>query len=393
LIFQVVPSSKGGTSVAAAAQISRLADSVQPSPPLQVGQWSTYQLKGVLDADVSYVGKTPTPDAKSAIPIALQVWSNSTGTTCTSQQFGTATFAGPANALAWHSIGLIDTPTNQPVTDCAAGLEASLSAGSSLASIDVSKLTHDPAVLARQLQGGTTGIPSLDQTARGDSAHVAGFVRLTVLLVGPTNAAWSGFGQEVLRTMALLPGVTALGQETSHSGRTGVAFSTDQQVTLDPQTGAVISRWSGPTVLLDSQTGELLEARSFAIPVLVTAAQDFVGSPSAPVYADGVSGGISTEWIDPVSSPGVIRQGALPGWISTFHVVEAVTKPTTTEEQLSATINPFLGNGNSAFSDNGVPGAGQTTFDITIMGTAADEDAFVATLTNSGLFASVTVKA
>jgi hypothetical protein len=74
-------------------------------------------------------------------------------------------------------------------------------------------------------------------------------------------------------------------------------------------------------------------------------------------------------------------------------VVEAVTKPTTTEQQISTTLDPFLGHGNSAFSEDGVPGAGQTTFDITIMGTAADEAAFVAKLTNSGLFASVTIKA
>ena len=393
LIFQVVPPSKVGPSMAAAAQISRLADSVQASPPLQVGQWSTYQLEGVLAANVSSVGKTATPDAKSSIPIALEMWSNSTGTTCTSQQFGTATFASPANTLAWHSIGLIDTPMNQPVTGCAAGRQASLSAGSNLASVDVSRLTHDPVRLATQLQGATTGIPSLDQAARGDSAYVAGFVRLTVLLVGPTNGAWSGFGQEVLRTMALLPRVIGLGQETSHSGRTGMAFSTGQQVTMNPQTGAVISRWSGPTVLLGSKTGELLEARDFAVPLLQAAAQDFVGSPSAPVFTDGVSYGISTEWIDPVSSPGIIGQDALPGWISTFHVVEAVTKPTTTEQQISTTLDPFLGHGNSAFSEDGVPGAGQTTFDITIMGTAADEAAFVAKLTNSGLFASVTIKA
>jgi len=389
LISQLLPSSKVGTSTAAAAQISHLADFVQPPPPLQAGQWSDYEMQGILSADVTNVGNTPTPNAKAAIPIALEVWSNSTGTTCTSQQFGTATFGSPENAQAWHAIGLIDTPTNQPVTDCAAGLEASAATGSTMAAIDVSNLTHDPATLATQLQGGSTGIPGVDQAATHEAGSVAAFIRLTVLLVGPTSGGWSGFGQEMLKTMALLPGVVALGPATSHSGRAGLAFSTaEQQTSPGSDTGAVV-----PTVVLDAGTGALLEARDFSIPVLQAAAQDFVGSPSAPVYTEGVSYGVGTEWIDPVPPPGIIEQGALPTWISTFHVIEAVTKTTTTEAQVSRVVDQFLGNGNSAYSTTNTPGTGEVTFDITVRGTAADDDAVVAALTASGLFESVSVKA
>ncbi len=392
LIVLVLPSSKIGTPLAAAAQIGRLADSVEPAPQPQAGQWSSYQMRGELAVEVTEAGNTPTPDVKAAIPIGLRVWSNSTGTTCTSQQFGTAQFASPANAEAWHSIGLIDTPTDQPVSNCTAGVEVSAGAGSTMTAMDVSTLTHDPATLAKQLQAGTTGISSVDRTGIGESAHMAGFVRLTVLLVGPTTGGWSGFAQEMLRTMALLPGVISLGHATSHSGHTGLAFSTEQQATLNPRTGAVIPPWSGPTVILDSRTGTLLEARNFSIPVLQNAAQDFVGSPSAPVYS-GVGYGINTEWIDPVGGTSIIGQGDVPTWISTFHVIEAITKSATTGEEESTVLDPFLGDGNSAFSDPDVPGAGQTTFDITIRGTAAEAESIADALTASGLFDSVAVKA
>jgi hypothetical protein len=391
LVLQVVPASKVTTSEATRAEIARLADSVQPAPPLQPGQWYQYQLQGALSADVSTVGNTPTPNAKASIPIAIGEWSNSTGAICTSQQFGTATFASPVNAQAWQAIGLIDTPANQPATSCSAGVEAS-NGGSSMPTIDVSKITHDPASFAEELQDGTTGIQSIDQYAAGDPAAVAGFVRLTVLLVGPTSGQWSGFGEEMLRTMALLPRIISLGRMTSHSGAVGLGFSTGTEVTLNPKNGAVTSSFSPPTVILDPQSGTLLEARNLDIPVLQSAAQDFVGSPSAPVYTQGVGYGITTQWIDPVAALSVIAEDVVPSWVSTFHIIEAVTKASTTDTQISHVLNPFLGNGNSAFSDDNVPDAGQTTYDITIIGTAANEQTVLTALTASGLFASVSVK-
>ncbi len=395
VILQVVPSSNVATPEAAAAEISRLADAVQPAPPLLPGQWYQYQLQGSLSADVSTVGNTPTPDADASIPVSIGQWSNATGAVCTSQQFGTANFASPVNAQAWQAIGLVATPANQPATGCSAGLEASMGGGGSLTPIDVSNITQDPATLATQLQEGSTGIQKIDQTAKEeDSPSVAGFTRLTVLLVGPTSGQWSGFGQEMLKTMALLPGVISLGTMTTHSGASGLAFSTGTAVTMNPETGAVTSGLSipPPTVILDPQSGALLEARNVNIPVLQSAAQDFVGSPSAPVYTEGVSYGITTQWIDPVAALNVIAPDALPSWISTFHIVEAVTNASANEAQLSEVLDPFLGNGNSANSEGDAPAPGQTTYDITIMGTAANEQAVVSALTASGLFASISVK-
>jgi len=378
------------SAVAAAAQLAHLADVAQPAPVLQPGEWSTYRMEGVVDAHVYTVGKVATPNAEATIPLSVGVWSNATGGTCTSQTFGTATFAAPVNAQAWHAIGLIDAPTGQPATGCVGGEEATWS--DSPAVIDVAALTHDPTLLASQLQSGTTGIQSLDQAAGGDEADVAGFVRLTVLLVGPTTGRWSGFGQEMLRTMSLLSGVIGLGERTAHSGRSGPAFTVGEQVTLDPRTGAVAYRWKGPTVIFDGSTGALLEASNFDIPLLQSADQDFVGGPTAPVYTQGVGYGVTTEWMDPVGVPGVVAATSLPGWIADFHIIEAVTLPDTPSWALPAVINPYLGNGNEDASDDGVPTPSQETDDITIIGTQAQVDTVVAALTDSGHFARVTVK-
>lgn len=390
LIFQLVAPGKTSTPMAAAAQLAHLADVAQPAPVLEAGQWSTYRMQGMVDAHVATVGAMPTPDATATIPLSFQVWSNSTGSTCTSQQFGTATFAAPVDAQAWHAIGLIDTPANQPVTGCDGGLQAGWT--QSPAAIDVSALTHDPGLLAAELQSGTTGIPSIDQAGVGDAPHVAGFLRSAILLVGPTTGQWSGFGPQMLRTLSLLPGVISLGNRTAHSGRSGPAFTVGEQVTVNPQTGAVESEWKGPTLTLDRQTGALLEAANFNIPVLQSAAQDFVGSPDAAVVTQGVGYGVTTDWIDPVGAPSVVTTESLPSWITNFHIVEAVTLPDTPASATDAVINPFLGNGNSEGQSSGRPTPTQTTLDISVIGSASDLATVVAALSSSHLFASVVVK-
>ncbi len=391
-VLLVAPSAKIPGSPAAAAEIARLADAAQPVPPLGAGQWYQYQLQGELSANVNSGTKTAPIGATANIPVTIGDWSNPTGAVCSSQQFGTVTFDTPANAQAWQTIGLTTTPANQPATGCAAGLEAAYGGGGTpVGPIDVSNITHDPATLVTQLQDGTTGIRVIDNYASGEPSRLVGFLRLTDLLVGPVKGQWSGFGQEMLNTMALLPGIEALGTTTTHSGTAGPAFSMPKQVTLNPDTGAVVYANTPPTVVLDPQDGHLLEARDFDFPVLQSAAQDFVGSANALVYSDGVSYGVTAQWIDPVSGLQVIDPVSLPSWINTFHIIEAVEAPSASASQLSDVINPFLGNGNSDYSDTG-SGSGPTTDDITIMGTEATVQSVANTLTASGLFTSVTVE-
>ncbi len=404
LILPTFSTSIAHPHIAAATKISQLAGVVQPTPALAPGQWSSLQLTGELLASVGSVGSTKTPDAKASVPVTIGVWSNSTGTTCTSQQFGTATFASPVNAQAWASIGLIATPFGQPATGCVAGVEATIGGGSAMTPINVSQMTHDPTVLAQELQLGTTGVASVDQMGAAEMEnssqpateailHRRAFARLAVLIVGPTSGAWSGYDQEMLRTMALLPGVVSLGRMTAHSGRSGLGFSTGSVVILNPKTGTATAAPPSPVVLLDPKTGALLEARNFSIPVLESAAQDFVGSPTAAVYANGVSYGVSTEWIDLVPGPSIVDQSALPAWISVFHSIEAIGNPNVNGQALADVINPYLGGGNSAFDDWNAPTPSQTTFEITISNPATSVSTVVASLNSSGLFQSVVVKA
>lgn len=391
-VLLVAPSAKIPGSPAAAAEIARLAEAVQPVPPLGAGQWYQYQLQGELSANVTSGTKAAPISATANIPVTIGDWSNGTAAVCSSQQFGTVTFDTPANAQAWQTMGLTTIPANQPATGCAAGLEGTEGgAGTPVGPIDVSNITHDPATLATQLEAGTTGILVIDNYAHGEPARLVGFLRLTDLLVGPVKGQWSGFGQEILNTMALLPGIEALGTTTTHSGAHGLAFSMPKQVTLNPATGAVVYTYTPPTVVLGPQDGSLLEARDFDFPVLQSAAQDFVGSPTALVYNDGVGYGVTAQWIDPLSGLQVIDPSALPSWISTFHVIEAVESPSASASQFSEVINPFLGNGNSDWSDSS-SGSGPTTDDITIMGTEATAQGVANALTASGLFTSVTLE-
>ena len=90
-----------------------------------------------------------------------------------------------------------------------------------------------------------------------------------MLLVSPTSGQWSGFGQEMLKTMALLPGVISLGAMTSHAGVSGVAFTAHTDVTINPTDGSVTTSSSPPTVILDPQSGAVLEVRNLDFPVLI----------------------------------------------------------------------------------------------------------------------------
>jgi len=404
LILPALSMSKSHAPMTTVDKITQLADVVQPKPALAPGQWSSLQLTGELLASVGSVGSTKTPDAQASLPVTIAVWSNTTGTTCTSQQFGTATFASPVNAQAWASIGLIATPFGQPATGCVAGFQASVGGGSAMTPISVTHLTHRPTVLAQELQLGNTGVASVDQMGTpevGNSSqpeaeavrHRMAFARLAVLIVGPTGGAWSGYNREMLRTMALLPGVESLGRMTAHSGRSGLGFTSGTVASLDPKTGDAKAVFPSPVVLLDPATGALLEARNFSIPVLASAAQDFVGSPAAAVYTQGVSYGVSTQWIDPVSSPPVVEQSALPGWISEFHSIEVVGRPDVDGQALADVINPYLGSGNSAFDGWNSPTPSQTTFEITITNPTTSVSTIVAALNASGLCQSVVVKA
>ena len=360
----------------AKAEITRLINAVLPTPSPRAGQWSSYHLEGAVVASVQ-LGSTPPVDATASVPIDVTEWSNSTGASCTSQQLGTASFSGAADAQAWQAIGLIATPANQPATGCDG--ESGFT-GETLPDIDGSTITHDPETLAGQLESGTTGLTRIDGVGSGVPPAEASFIRLTDLLVGPITGAWSGLGEELLRAMSLLPGVVSLGNSTTHTGQSGLAF------TSTPQPGAVI-----PVVVLDPDTGSMLEARNLDMPLLTSAAEDFVSGPSAPVFSDGVGYGISAQWIDPAGPPSVIGQSDLPAWTRNIHIIEASTKPTTTSAQVDALVQSYMSRGDTFTGVSSGTHANVSSYDITVSGTAAQEGELVSTLAASQLFTSISV--
>ena len=255
--------------------------------------------------------------------------------------------------------------------------------------IDVSNLTRDPTTLVGELKTGTTGIPSVDQSRTGESANQSAFIRLAELMVGPTAGAWTGFGQEMLRTLSLMPGVVSLGQSPAHSGAMGQAFSTPNQTSNKLQQGSTSSDWKSPVLVLDQNSGQLLEARNFPIPVLQAAGTDFIENPSEQTFSGGVSYGVSTKWVDPLSPLALVPPDSVPSWISQFHIIETSAATGIARQTAIDEIQRVLGGNISVFES----GTGQSTFDITFKGGEINASASVASLEASGLFRSVVFKA
>jgi hypothetical protein len=393
LTLLLLPASNTGTPEAAAAEINRMAAASPQTPELQAGQWSHYEVKGSLSIFVDLEGNNSKTisSSKMDVPIDLHAWSNGGSALCTSEDLGTATFATQTAATTWHAMGLLDTPTNQPATSCSAGVGTAVGGGALFQTIDVTHLTHNPSTLAKQLENGTTGLGLVDNSAQGDASEVPGFIRLTQLLVGPTSGGWPGLNAELLRTMALLPGVIDLGDMQTHSGQTGLAFSVKRTVPSTTGGAPVVATYEAPTVILDPTSGILLEARNYTIPLLTSVAQDFVSGPNAAVYTHGVSYGANTDWMDPVAPASVVDQTSLPSWTQTIHIIQAVPKATTTPAEAGNLINPYLGNGTF---DEGVEDSTShvNIHNITLAGSEAQAQSLVSVLVASGLFTSVTLE-
>jgi hypothetical protein len=161
-----------------------------------------------------------------------------------------------------------------------------------------------------------------------------------------------------------------------------------RSVHVDPITGTV---GSGPTVILDAQTGALLEVSGINLSVSFSAAMDFVGGPDAPMLRQGGSYGATMEWVDPVGDPTVVTTDTLPPWITDVHIVQAVTVPNASGTKIDNALRPFLGQTAESLW-NQQPTPSQNTYVITLTGTQADTDRVVAALTASGEFASVIVE-
>ena len=224
-------------------------------------------------------------------------------------------FASPINESAWKAAGLPVDPDTPTSTTCA--LEGT-------GVIDASKLPTEPAVLAQELDNGTTGIPLLDQELVSGSG--GGFDRAVLLLIGPTVGTSAAFYSSLFDAMAKLQGVTDLGQMRTSQSQTGIGFS----IHGDSRTSVLI---------VDPSTGALLEARN------IPDQQAFAGFGASCSPANlSVAGSIFLQQLDPISAPAVSH---LPAGLSpplplgSSGTVTATTKPGVTDAQVGA-LEPQL---------------------------------------------------
>ncbi|HEX3728743.1 MAG TPA: hypothetical protein VHV47_02995, partial [Opitutaceae bacterium] len=113
--------------------------------------------------------------------------------------------------------------------------------------IDVSALPASAEALAKTLEAGNTGVPSLDQE-KIDGPDPA-FERAVLLLLAPMIGAQPRFSAVTYQAIALLPGVVSLGTVSTHSGKTGQGFAA--------------GKGANAVAIVVSRTGTLLEVRNF----------------------------------------------------------------------------------------------------------------------------------
>jgi hypothetical protein len=166
--------------------------------------------------------------------------------------------------------------------------------GLSAGAINLSHLTSDPARLVEELQNATTGVPALDQEGLFEPQGPGRAFDLVVwLLVSPTTGASVHLDSELLDAMALCPRVRALGTMNAHDGRSGLGFTSSVP--------------DSPTVIVDSHTGSLLEARSVQLPNATAIAGDYLSGTGTPSTF-----GFVGNWIDPTGTGFVVKTSDLP---------------------------------------------------------------------------------
>lgn len=300
LIVLLVPTAGQHQPVAAAAALQKIAANArnQSVPQLSDGQLLYTSEQVSMFAQVSQVGSTPTPDAEATIGATVHQWTDKQGNSCISVTSGSAQFAAPVNAAAWKAAGLLDSPHAQPETACELVAGQSTYNSDPAVVINVSNLTTNPSVLAGELATGTTGIRAVDQR---DSE----ITRAAMLLIGPTNGATPQITAAIYGALSTMPGLKALGQLTTHSGATGLGFA---GASFEGET----------TLIVDPATGDLLEARNVAAPLLFQGlGRGYLAPPPTPsIGTEGGSDQITIQWLDPAGPAALVGPSALPAGLS-----------------------------------------------------------------------------
>ena len=391
LIVQLLPTSGGRPSTAAAATLRSLAQVAGAQSPVTPtgSQWLEQRVQTSFNGSIQSVGATQTPLATATATANIDEWSNTHSTTCTESAFSPAHFAAPANQQAWVAAGLLVQPAT-PAISCTSfsGSQYSTAGGAvgeGAGAFDISSLPTDPTRLAHELETGTTGISGLDQLPSGVAGNDPGFARSMVLLVGPTVGGSPSFWSALLNALATMHGVSAMGSVTTQTGKSGLGFSA--------QTGIGQS-----VIVLSPSTGGLLEARNFEDASLQASGSAFANENDLlGIWNKGGSYRIVVKWLDPINSPKLVdalptpvqQQGGpvatATGWIS------AIERPGVTMTQLlsfDARLRMLPGRPSAGFAGPNSPGT--HGFDVTMHGgNDSDLQRVVTFMERSGLFVNV----
>lgn len=293
-----LPSNGSQSADAAAVELRQIAAQAERQAPITLGpgQWLiTEQRESTLisilhthriEIQPNQYGSIsdPTTNAQAVVIATIREWTNTTGTECVAEASGPATFASSVNKAAWMASGFLARP-NRALLAGPNCMYDDLLLGPSV--INVAGLSTDPQVLARDLEDGTLGIPSLDQVGGKSGA----LDRATTILLGPTIGATPAFNAALLRAVALVPGIQALGQLTTQQGKVGLGFTAPGIL--------------GPlTIILDPSTGVLLEGRNVDI------SQFYASTVLMNAYKAHTNGTFAArtivKWLDPIGSPSAV---------------------------------------------------------------------------------------
>jgi hypothetical protein len=297
-----------GGNAAAAAELRQIAVKAERQSPVTLGpgQWLVTEHRESTLIEILPTHRIEiqpgrygsisdsTTNARAVIAATIREWTSTTGTECVAETSGPAKFASSLNRTAWMASGFLTRPNRELLAgpNCLyQGLTAVNILGPSV--INVAGLSTNPQVLAQDLTNGTLGIPGLDQL----SGKGAALDRATAILLGPTIGATPAFNAALLRAVALIPGIQALGELTTQQGKIGLGFTAPGIL--------------GPlTIILDPSTGALLEARNVDI------SQFYSSTVLMHAYKAHNPGSFAArtlvKWLDPIGVASIVNTSALP---------------------------------------------------------------------------------
>jgi hypothetical protein len=357
---------------AEASQLAEIATNAaaQPQVTLNRGQWVATTAKLSFQASVTRGVDPLANPAQASIDGTIGIWEDGFGQVCTSTTLGTADFPSTGSEDAWNTLGLLDSPANQPVMGC------TVNSGGSL--LDDSQFSTDPTVLAQQIEALSSPV---QLGARKNIAEVAN------ILMGPAIGSSPALVSAVYGALSILPDIHALGMVTTHSGASGLGYMTPSS------SGAT-------TIIVDPSTGALLEVQNLPF---ITALANFVQSlaasymdPNSDLISQMPSLSSNISWLDPTSTFQIVDASALPSGLSPapepIATLIVTTKAGVSDDNMVQLLNRIADQVGGGVAETGYGrGADGDTYDYKFTGSESALSTVVAQFRDSALIASVTV--